>query len=215
MNPLAEALGLMDVASPLGIPAGPARRQSRRADRDRARGEAVPLADGTVGFLSPEDRDDDCYREVVATVLQIPLGELPDARLDERVREGEEPSRVDQIAKRSMRAFLEERGLREVIHPVGALPCHGRWVGIGEEPGWFKSHALAMGGRGVLFDPARAAVHIRGRIWRRSQGFESLLAATDPLAYAEMPAEPEWDSSVRFFDARDLSYGITFEPIGA
>jgi hypothetical protein len=112
----------------------------------------VRLPDGTVGYCVRAPRTDDCWAAAVATVLQVPIQDVPDAQLDHRLRAGEKPETIDRDARAKMSQWLQGRGIRMVEHaqvPV-AIP---RWIGVVPLRGWFNDHCLVMSESNVLFDP--------------------------------------------------------------
>ncbi len=111
------------------------------------------LSDGTVGYYARAPRMDDCFCAALASCLQVPIGEVPDPRLDERLRAGDAPEVIDADADRELAVWLAERGLRMVEQPVSTAMSWSRWIGIVPLPGWFNSHTLLMGLSRVLFDP--------------------------------------------------------------
>jgi hypothetical protein len=111
------------------------------------------LSDGTVGYHMR--RADDCWRAAIATCLQIPMDDLPDPHIDERLAAGESVESVDETAWTDMCRCLRQHGLTMTKHaapPVGSP----RWIGIVPVPRPFASHSLVMAGKKVLFDPAVA-----------------------------------------------------------
>lgn len=110
----------------------------------------VRLADGTVGYYTR--RGDDCWPAVAATVLQVPLAELGDLRLDERLLSGMSHVKVDRAAKADVKRWLTARGVRLVEHR--RLPVHlPRWLGVIPFEGFFVSHCVCMSYGEILFDP--------------------------------------------------------------
>jgi hypothetical protein len=119
-------------------------------------GGKIRLGDGSTGYYIRLPRTDDCWAAAIATCLQVPIEEVPDPRLDEKVNAGEDPEEVNRSAWEDMHSWLEERGLRMVIHRK-SFP-RGRWVGVTramstKPAGWFASHCLVMVGNALLFDP--------------------------------------------------------------
>lgn len=133
-----------------------------------SRGDVViALADGSVGWAA--QRPDDCQRAAIATCLQVPIWEVPDPHLDERLARGRES--VGTISRRTweeLDAWLAARGLRRRMHrPPEDLD---RWVGIVPGgAGAFQGHALVMVGDQVLFDPASPhAARLRMLVFNRA-----------------------------------------------
>jgi hypothetical protein len=111
----------------------------------------IQLDDGTTGYYAR--RHDDCWTAAVATALQIPIGELPDPRLDYRLEDGESPEDINRSAWQEFGQFLDSRGLHMSMHRNVPVPMD-RWVGVVELPGDFCSHSLVMDRGDVIFDPS-------------------------------------------------------------
>lgn len=111
------------------------------------------LADGTVGYH--QTRTDDCWRAAVATCIQIPIGKLPDARIDEHLAAGESVKAVDRAAWTQMTRWLDRRGWSLIEHPEPPTYLE-RWIGIVPVAQPLMSHCLIMRGDRILFDPAVA-----------------------------------------------------------
>ena len=122
---------------------------SLRQQRDRT---TVELADGSIGYYERGMRTDDCLAASLATCLQVPLGEVPDPRIDERLEAGEGAEDIRQSAALELERWLSARGLRIVTHepPPWESP---RWIGVVPFPGDFMNHTLVMTRRTILFDP--------------------------------------------------------------
>jgi hypothetical protein len=109
------------------------------------------LSDGSIGWHM--QRLDDCWACAIATSLQIPLSELPDAHIDRRLTRGETVEEVDKTAWADMLAWLDGRGLKLVRHD--RPPQHlARWIGVVPVDRPFQSHNLVCAGSRVLFDPS-------------------------------------------------------------
>lgn len=111
------------------------------------------LSDGTLGYRMGHDREDDCFRAAVATVLQVAPERIPDSRIDARIAAGEDPEHVSRSAWAQFHKWLAARGLRMVVHRQIPAP-RARWVGVVRFPGAFQDHCLAMAHDRVLWDPA-------------------------------------------------------------
>jgi hypothetical protein len=97
---------------------------------ERAGGLTVELSDGSVGYLVRAPRRDDCFAAALATVLQVPIDEVPDSRLHERARAGEDREEIRRSAARALADWLSGRGLRAIIHR--RVPAaRARWIGVG------------------------------------------------------------------------------------
>ena len=94
---------------------------------------------------------DDCFNAAVATVLQIPLGESFDSRMDRRIRAGEDPDDITVTVEREFERWLSHRGLEMRVHKK-VPPAKKRWIGI-VSMGFSRDHCMVMSGDEVLFDP--------------------------------------------------------------
>jgi hypothetical protein len=110
------------------------------------------LPDGTTGYFVRLPRLDDCFSAAVATVLQVPIDDVPDPRIDERLRAGDEPHEIDGQAWNALDDWLAARRLRIVLHRI-VPACRRRWIGVVPFPGDFQHHCLVMAGDQLLFDP--------------------------------------------------------------
>lgn len=127
------------------------------------------LDDGTLGYYpDPPWRSDRCFASNLATLLQVPLEEVPDSHVDERLAAGENPAEVNRSAWALYLDWLAGRGLKLVrfdIYPTVpvpadrwitanlALPIPDRWIGVLHNSGLFQDHVVVMSGRRLLFDP--------------------------------------------------------------
>jgi hypothetical protein len=115
--------------------------------------QPVTLRDGSLGYYARLPRTDDCFAAAVATTLHVPIEDVPDARLDERVAAGESIADVDRSAQLEWKKWLTRRGLRMVVH--SKVPTNRRrWIGVIELGGPFNSHCLVMDRGRMLFDPS-------------------------------------------------------------
>jgi hypothetical protein len=140
------------------------------------------LSDGSLGWHVRYPRSDDCQAAAIATVLQVPIEQVPDPHIDDRLAAGESPEAIDRSAVKELGRWLSGRGLQMRVH--ASIPPSQRWVGVVGIPGPFQSHNLVMLGRAVLFDPA-----IVPEIFDDNPGM----------------APRQWTLD-------DLTYAITFEP---
>lgn len=110
------------------------------------------LRDGSTGYFTP-GRLDQCFAAAVATVLQRPLEELPDTRIEARLQAGQTRENISRRAWVIWDRWARREGQRmNVWNPVPAYP-DGRWVGIIEAPVTLQSHTVACVGEEVLHDP--------------------------------------------------------------
>ena len=119
----------------------------------------MTLSDGTLGYYMR--RPDDCLAAAIATVLQVPLTDVPDPRLDEQVRAGRDPDEISRTTAEKLERWLHARGLRLVVHhrvPVN----RARWIGVVviDEMPPFCDHCLVMARGRLLHDPT---------VWRREE----------------------------------------------
>ena len=110
------------------------------------------LRDGSVGFYGRLPRTDDCQAAALATVLQVPIEEIPDPNVDERLLAGEDPAEIHRSAYAELEAWLERRRLRAVLHRK-VPAARSRWLGVVPLGGWFENHCLVMVRGEVLHDP--------------------------------------------------------------
>jgi hypothetical protein len=119
------------------------------------------LADGTTGYTMRSF--DDCFPACVATVLGIPLRQLPQLGIDRRLRSGIDPQLVERDADKTMGHW------RMVEHNPPPWDVD-RWVGVCEHQDWRASHCLVMSRDEVLHDPAPVNITLLGvrlglRVW--------------------------------------------------
>ena len=120
-----------------------------------ARPSTVTLDDGTTGWCIRAPRADDCWQAVVATALQVPIEDVPDSRIDERLEDGESADEIGRSYDLEFREWLRGQRLRMTRFAVepGRLPKLPRWIGQCPVRGDFQDHCLVMSGPDVLFDP--------------------------------------------------------------
>jgi hypothetical protein len=114
----------------------------------------IELRDGTTGYGSDPARPDDCFRPAIATLTQIPIEEVPDPRLDQRLVVGEDPDVVNREAWEELIRWAAGRGLRINLHDDVPLK-RNRWIGMVETgaPCEFATHCLVLAHGELLFDP--------------------------------------------------------------
>jgi hypothetical protein len=105
--------------------------------------DTLELADGTLGYFMHARRMDDCWQAAVATVLQVPIDDVPDWRLRERRRGGELGGEIVRSAWQEMDRWLAGRGLRMVTHRI-VPAARARWIGVVVMPALFRSHSMVM-----------------------------------------------------------------------
>lgn len=129
-----------------GLPPGAGAEMTREMTRlARERRSESPhtkrLSDGSTGYFMR--RHDDCWQAAVATVLQVPMRELPDSRIDERLRAGESAEEITRSADEEMERWLADHSLRATVHTDVPLD-EDRWLGYVPVLGAFQSHCLVM-----------------------------------------------------------------------
>ncbi len=130
----------------------------------------VQLGDDGVGYCMHPTRPDGCLRVALATATQIPVDQVPDLHLDQRVRAGEDPEEISRDSWARIEQWLSGRGLRLVIHD--AVPVdRDRWVGViggrvdeaamaavgvemGNADNPFLDHCIVLSYERIVFDPA-------------------------------------------------------------
>jgi hypothetical protein len=162
----------------------------------RAPADTVDLADGSVGYFMRPRRTDDCWQAAVATVLQVPIDEVPDSRLRERRRGGEHPAEIVRSARREMDAWLVDRGLRMVTHRKVPV-ARARWIGIVPFPYWFMSHSLVMNWDRVVFDPSERSLLASAALFEK-------LGLSPPAGVRGV--------RVRTWGPEEVGYGFSFVP---
>jgi hypothetical protein len=113
---------------------------------------AIPivLADGRTAWR--QEREDDCLRPCIATIMQVPIWAVPDPRIDERLAAGHDPDAIAREARAALDAFLAGHDLRAVWHRD--VPLEGDWIGVSPGAGRFADHTVLMRGEAIVFDPA-------------------------------------------------------------
>lgn len=111
----------------------------------------VELDDGRVGYY--QRREDDCMAAAVATLMQVPVSDVPDPRIDERLARGDDPAEINARAASDLAAWLAEFRLRLVRHRPPPVGRNG-WLGVSPGDGRFGDHVAVMSNNRVVFDPA-------------------------------------------------------------
>jgi hypothetical protein len=124
------------------------------ATTNASAGTCVPLADGTIAYYGRivEGRADECFAAALATSLQVPIDDVPDSHLDERLAAGEDPDEITRPVWADIGEWLRGRRLRMLEHQ--RLPIHRRrWIGACPTPELFSDHCLVMSHGDLLFTP--------------------------------------------------------------
>jgi hypothetical protein len=140
----------------------------------------VRLRDGSLGYPVRAPRSDDCFAAAIATCLQVPIEQVPDPRLDERLTAGDAVDEINRAAEQELMTWLANRGVRRLLHRTVPV-ARKRWIGVVPMPGTFNDHCLVMSGGEILFDPV------------------------DPRRSGELDGR-----RLRAFQAGDVKYGFSF-----
>jgi hypothetical protein len=113
----------------------------------------VSLGSGEVGYCMDPYRTDDCFRPCLATLAQIPPGQVPDPRIDDRLKAGEDPEEINRSAWDKIGRWTDAHGLDLVLHEPAPVERE-RWIGVIPHPGTFANHCVVMNRDRLWFDPA-------------------------------------------------------------
>jgi len=138
-------------------------------------------------------RLDNCFAEAVADCLDVPLSDVPDPEIDDRLEAGDGVDRVNRFTTNLFDEWLDSRGLeaevwRTKLHSDGHLyhmrELPKRWVGVIADGGEFLDHCFTMEG---------------------PKSLEDIQIASLPAAYRNLlvPA---------VFTVAEINLGITFRP---
>lgn len=108
------------------------------------------LPDGTIGYY--QRRADDCLQAAIATLVQIPMPEVCDFRIDEQQAAGKTADEIEQANDQQLAEWLDAHGLVVTHHP-GPPESAARWMGILPGPREFTGHCLIFTGPTLLWDP--------------------------------------------------------------
>jgi hypothetical protein len=122
----------------------------------------VRLDDGTIGYCMRPGRDDDCFRAAIATVLQVPIEDVPDPQFDRRLEDGWDVDSITEATWAALIDWLSCRHLRVILHTEPPMR-RKRWIGVVPDRGGrpFRNHSLVMTRGEILFDPAANCWHLR------------------------------------------------------
>lgn len=172
----------------------PPNRAARRAKavRPRMARPRIRLGEnGEIGYGCDPARTDDCFRAAIATATQTDPSQIPDLRLADRLKRGDDPDEISAESWERIARWAERRGLRLMLHK--SVPAdRERWIGVCVTP-WqahilvdesdpFVDHCLIMSYGEIIFDPAA-----------------SVLAAPG--------------TRVATWELADVTYGLSFDPI--
>jgi len=120
----------------------------------RSQRPIVRLGTDLIGYCMHPERLDECFRAALATATQIPLEEVPDARIDARLAAGDDSDQIIREAWEDLDDWLLARGLQLAVHetlPVG----RERWIGVCSASGHacFSEHCLVLRYGEIILDP--------------------------------------------------------------
>jgi hypothetical protein len=119
----------------------------------------VPLPDGGVGYCMTPGRMDGCFPPAIATCLQVPVEEVPDAHADERRVRGDTPDNVIvEDGWAAWYAWAYEHGWEIAIHDDAFPVDRERWIGVVTMPMSLANDLLGLGLDGSSLPRGRAAV---------------------------------------------------------
>lgn len=170
----------------------------KEAKRNAKPMPTVALADGSVGYPIRWPRTDDCLAAALATCLQVPIENVPDPKIDERLEAGETPDQINQRALSNLLQWLASRRLRIVFHRKIPVMARRRWIGIVDLPANFNGHCLVMDRDALLFDPINPPLQ--------------QIIAQDPKL-ADHMKRALGDRPVRLFEPRHITYGLSFQSV--
>lgn len=120
---------------------------------------APPGPGDEIGYGMHPYRTDDCLRAAIATATQIPIEQVPDLRLDQRLEAGEDPEEIARASWNRLSAWAAVRELTVRFWPKDALPPpRRRWVGVANDEGQrgqlaFGDHCPVMCKERLIFNP--------------------------------------------------------------
>lgn len=160
-----------------------------------------------------QGRADECFRVAIATTLQVPAREVPDACVHARTSAGEDPNVVSWDAWVTMVEWAAARGFEALYHEQ--WPLHlDRWIGVccGLEEYASNSEATEIARSSLNRTQRRAARHSLGDTYYFS-GHCLVMNHGDLLfdpGWALVP--PDGSRAIRR-TVMEIEYGISFEPI--
>jgi hypothetical protein len=93
------------------------------------------------------------WRAAAATLLQVPIVDVPDPQIDATLAVGEDPDALTRQAVSELQAYLAGLGLTMVQHRRPPVERDG-WLGVSPAPGAFQEHVVVMAHDRIAFDPA-------------------------------------------------------------
>lgn len=114
---------------------------------------ATRLGDGTLGYL--QRRTDDCLQAALASLLQVPMPDVPDLHQLKQIVSGTAPEETHRRGHERLERWLAQAGLRLVCDDE--LPERSeRWIALAVSgASSFADHCLIMSRDECIFDPNR------------------------------------------------------------
>jgi hypothetical protein len=168
---------------------------------------AVQLEDGAFGYCMA--RTDDCLRPCIATVLQVPVEQVPDPQLDRRLKAGDDPERINRESWEMVAQWLDGCGGLEFAFHENVPIERERWIGIclAQQLSAEAEKALRAVYRrlGIKYEPRNSPfvdhslVMSHGRILH-----DPVVGLPKPRGYTSRPWRPS-----------EVAYGISIERKGS
>jgi hypothetical protein len=192
------------------------------------RRQTVPLPGGEVGYTMEPGRPDGCLAPCIATILQTPVEEVPDPRVDER--RASAPAAVPddlivELAWTILDAWLADRGLQAVVHYDE--PVHlERWIAVCVPPAIEVVHPTngsRIRGRDVFLyldaardtvatDDAETARLVAEATTAVRFGLHALVMCRDRVYHdPAIGLDPPPGQTHCPYEIDDVAYGITIE----
>jgi hypothetical protein len=110
------------------------------------------LSDGTLGYF--QRRVDDCLQASVATLVQLPMCDIPDIHLDRQIREGKDLAAIQQNLTRDYEDWSQRHGYTITTHTSPTRTAE-RWIGVIETGIEWNDHCLVMSKSECIWDVLR------------------------------------------------------------
>jgi len=135
-----------------------------------------PQPGDEVGYAMDPYRTDDCFQAAIASATQVPIEQVPDLALDQRLWRGDDPEQVSDTSWERIQRWASKCGLALTFH--SEVPVErSRWLGVcvaghsdraafeirpdgtwaerkDEVPPAFNDHCLVMSHARLIFDPS-------------------------------------------------------------
>lgn len=137
----------------------------------------IPRKGDEVGYGMHPYRSDGCLRAAIATATQVPIEQVPDLRLDDRLDRGEDLDEISRTSWVCIEEWAASRGLVMKFWTEVPAPRE-RWIGVSkdeEDELPFGDHCLVMCRDRLLFNPNCSVMP--------PPGTEVFNATTDSITY--------------------------------